>query len=54
MTNDYDGGHNIAKAAALEKCVEQGVNHMYTLSAVQLHPRACIVCDDDATGELRV
>jgi len=43
-----------AKAAALEKCVEQGVNHMYTLSAVQLHPCCCIVCDDDATGELRV
>lgn len=31
-----------------------GVNHMFTLSALQLHPRACIVCDDDATGELRV
>ena len=45
-------GH--AKAAALEKCVEQGVNHMFTLSAIQMHPCACIVCDDDATGELRV
>jgi len=42
------------KAAALEKCIEQGVNHMFTLSAIQLHPCACIVCDDDATGELRV
>ena len=45
-------GH--AKAAALEKCVEQGVNHMFTLSAIQMHPCACIVCDDDATAELRV
>jgi hypothetical protein len=45
-------GH--AKAAALERCVEQGVNHMFTLSAIQMHPCACIVCDDDATGELRV
>jgi glucosamine-6-phosphate isomerase len=44
----------LAKAAALEKCVEQGVNHMFTLSAIQMHPCACIVCDDDATAELRV
>jgi len=42
------------KAAALEKCIEQGVNHMWTLSAIQLHKCACIVCDEDATGELRV
>jgi len=42
------------KAVALEKCIENGVNHMYTLSAVQLHPRACIACDEDATAELRV
>jgi len=27
---------------------------MWTLSAVQLHKCACIVCDEDATGELRV
>lgn len=42
------------KADALAKCVEHGVNHMYTLSAVQMHTRACIVCDEDATNELRV
>lgn len=42
------------KAAALERCVEQGVNHMWTLSAIQLHPCAVIVCDDDACAELRV
>lgn len=42
------------KAAALEKCVEQGVNHMWTLSALQLHKCACLVCDEDATAELRV
>jgi len=45
-------GHT--KAAALERCIEQGVNHMFTLSAIQMHPCACIVCDDDATAELRV
>lgn len=43
-----------SKADALSKCVEQGVNHMFTLSALQRHPNACIVCDEDATGELRV
>lgn len=42
------------KAHALMKCLEEGVNHMYTLSALQLHPSCLIVCDEDATGELRV
>jgi glucosamine-6-phosphate deaminase len=42
------------KAAALEKCIEQGINHMFTLSAIQMHSNCCIVCDDDATLELRV
>lgn len=45
-------GHS--KADALYKAIEQGVNHMYTVSAIQNHPNACLVCDDDATGELRV
>ena len=27
---------------------------MWTVSAIQTHPRACICCDDDATMELRV
>ena len=27
---------------------------MWTVSAIQEHPRACIVCDEDATLELRV
>lgn len=42
------------KANALMKSVEQGINHMYTLSALQMHKRAVIVCDDDATSDLRV
>lgn len=42
------------KAYALYKCIEEGVNHMWTVSALQLHPRACIVCDKDATQELKV
>ncbi len=27
---------------------------MWTVSALQMHPNAVIVCDDDATDELRV
>ena len=27
---------------------------MWTVSAIQMHPRACIVCDEDATMDLRV
>jgi glucosamine-6-phosphate deaminase len=42
------------KALAMHKCIEEGVNHMWTVSAIQMHPRACIVCDEDATLELRV
>jgi len=42
------------KAFALYKAVEEGVNHMWTVSAIQMHPKAMIVCDEDATGELRV
>ncbi|OMJ24975.1 Glucosamine-6-phosphate isomerase 1 [Smittium culicis] len=42
------------KAIALNKCIEEGVNHMWTVSAIQLHPSAMIVCDEDATLELHV
>ena len=42
------------KASALQKCVEGGVNHMWTLSALQLHPKNLMVVDEDATLELQV
>jgi glucosamine-6-phosphate deaminase len=45
-------GHS--KARALAKVVEEGVNHMWTVSAVQLHPKGIIICDDDSTYELKV
>ena len=45
-------GHG--KARALQAAVEGGVNHMCTLSCLQLHPKAVIVCDEAATDELRV
>ncbi|CAI6340590.1 unnamed protein product [Periconia digitata] len=42
------------KALALQKCVEEGVNHMWTLSSLQLHPHPLLVVDEDATLELKV
>lgn len=45
-------GHN--KARALSHAVEQGITQMWTISCLQMHPNALIVCDDDATDELKV
>ena len=45
-------GHN--KARALAHAVEGSVNHMWTISVLQMHPRGIIVCDDAATVELKV
>jgi glucosamine-6-phosphate deaminase len=45
-------GHG--KARALRHAIEEGVNHMWTVSALQMHPQGIIVCDDEATVELRV
>lgn len=45
-------GHN--KARALHHAVEQGVNHMWTVSALQLHPKGIIVSDEAACTELKV
>jgi glucosamine-6-phosphate deaminase len=45
-------GHN--KALALEAAVEGNVNHLWTVSALQLHPKSLIVCDEPATQELKV
>lgn len=42
------------KARALAAIVEGGVNHMWTLSCLQMHPKAIIVCDEDAIDELKV
>ncbi|XP_019725308.1 glucosamine-6-phosphate isomerase 1 [Hippocampus comes] len=42
------------KAFALYKAIEDGVNHMWTVSAFQQHPQTVFVCDEDATLELRV
>jgi glucosamine-6-phosphate deaminase len=42
------------KARALQKVVEGGITHIWTLSALQMHPDATIVCDEEATLELKV
>lgn len=42
------------KARALQKVVEEGVNHMWTVSMLQLHRHGIIVCDEEATMELKV
>lgn len=45
-------GHN--KARALHHGVEGGISQMWTISALQLHPHAIIVADEDACAELKV
>ncbi len=42
------------KAHALQKVVEEGVNHMWTISMLQLHEHAIIAVDDEATMEMKV
>lgn len=42
------------KAFALYKAIEEGMSHMWTVSAFQQHPRTIILCDEDATLELKV
>jgi glucosamine-6-phosphate deaminase len=45
-------GHN--KASALANGVEGGISQSCTLSALQLHPKAIIVADESACGQLKV
>lgn len=45
-------GHN--KARALYHAVEKGVNHMWTISALQLHKKSIIVTDEEACDEIKV
>ena len=45
-------GHN--KARALRHAIEEGINHMWTISALQMHAKGIIVCDEEAAVELKV
>jgi glucosamine-6-phosphate deaminase len=44
-------GHN--KARALRHATEGSINHLWTISALQMHPKGIIVCDEEATVELK-
>ncbi len=44
-------GHN--KARAIHHAIECAVSHEWTISALQQHPHAIIVCDEAATDELK-
>ncbi len=45
-------GHH--KARALYHAVEGPITQMWTISALQMHPKGLIVCDYDACAELKV
>lgn len=45
-------GYN--KARALQQGVEGSVSQMWTITALQMHPKAIIVADEDACAELKV
>ena len=45
-------GH--AKARALQAAIEGSVNHMWTISALQMHEHGIIVSDEEAADELKV
>ena len=45
-------GHG--KARALQAAVEGAINHMWTISALQMHEHGIIVSDEEAADELKV
>ncbi len=42
------------KARAVRHCVEGSCNHVWTISALQLHPAAILVIDESAASDLKV
>lgn len=46
--------NGLSKARALYQGIECGVNHLWTISALQLHEKAIIVADEDACSEIKV
>ncbi len=45
-------GHK--KARALQQAIEGSISQMWTITALQLHQKSILVCDEDATDELKV
>ena len=41
------------KARAIHHAIEGSINHMWPVSILQMHQHGFIVCDDDATNELK-
>jgi len=46
--------NGLAKARALAKAVEGAISQKWTITALQLHPKGIIVCDEASTYELKV
>ncbi len=44
----------LAKARALRHAIEEGYNHVWTISALQTHGKGMIICDEEAANELKV
>ena len=45
-------GHT--KSRALHHIIDDGINHMWTASALQAHPHGNIICDEEACVDLKV
>ncbi len=45
-------GHG--KARAMKHAIEGNINHMWTVSTLQMHPHGIIVCDEAACAEIKV
>jgi len=46
--------NGLAKSQALAEAVEGAISQKWTITALQQHNKGIIVCDEDATNELRV
>lgn len=44
----------INKAIAVQAAIEGGINHMWTISCLQLHPKSILVCDESSIMELKM
>jgi glucosamine-6-phosphate deaminase len=44
----------VPRAMALRSLIEKGISHLCTVSMIQMHPRAIVICDNDATLECKV
>lgn len=45
--------YGLSKAMAIKHSIEEGINHMWTVSALQMHRKCVMVCDESAASELK-